>query len=160
MRRCARCASIVLLLLLASVGTAAAAWALWIETTEWIEPTDMRDVLRGEGLRGKKSWEREKSIYETLNACELELPRRINSRVEGYRLMGFTVVHPDEDGPSKFVRSGLAGSAWCEAHRGCVIAGSSGASNADGRERLTHHSFSCLADTMDPRGPKGKDRVE
>jgi len=63
MRRCARCASIVLLLLLASVGTASAAWVLWIETTEWIEPTDMREVLRGEGLRGKKSWEREKSGY-------------------------------------------------------------------------------------------------
>ena len=130
---------VVVLLLLPSVGTASAegTWVLWIETTEF------------EGFKTTKSWDREERIYETVDGCERALRGRIASWVEHYRSLGFAVVRDDEDGPSKFVRSGLAGSRWCgDRGLGCVIAGSTGGGN--------HHSFSCIPDTVDPRGAKGQ----
>lgn len=134
-------------------GSAAGAWVLWTETIDFIEPTTSRGALAGEGFRGEKSWERQETVYETRNACERELLPRMQSRVEVYRAMGFIAVRDDQDGPDKFIRSGPPGSRWCGDH-GCVIAGSSGRANVDGRERLSHHNFFCLPNTVDPREPK------
>ena len=157
MMRAARRVALLVVLLLASVGTASAEspWVLWTETTEFVEPVDMGGVLRGDGFRGKKSWQRDNLAYDTLAACEEEIPRRLITRVESYRSMGFTITHPDEDGGEKFVRSGLPHSRWCDA-RACVIAGSAGRSSSDGRERLTDHRLYCLPSTINPRGPKGE----
>lgn len=157
LRRCGVAFALLITTLVPTEARAESSWLLWIETTEWAEPTDTRGILSGEGFRGKKSWEQEQAVYEARESCELELPKQISAHVAKYRAMGFTVVRDDEDGPARFVRSGLAGSRWCS-ERPCVIAGSSGRSNPDGRERLTHHTLYCLPDTIDPRGPKGGSR--
>ena len=123
-----------------------------METTEYVEPTDFRGVLRGEGFRGKKSWERGDTAYENLAACERGLSRLMRFQIETYRVMGFTVIRDDEDGPSKFIRSGLPGSRRCP-FQACVIAGASGRANRDGRYRAADHRFYCLLDKINPRQP-------
>ena len=128
-----RIGSVALLLVATLSGSAAAecAWVLWTETEDFSSGSSLTVFDR--------------NLYETRAACDAALVRWLESRIKNDSKTGVTIVRdafPASDG--HFVRIEIPFRRVTSVFR------------KDGKARVQQDSYSCLPDTLDPRGPKGK----
>jgi hypothetical protein len=125
--------------LLASSATAFAAWVLRTETEA------MSKVPEGR----YKSVSFDRNVYDTREACEVALVQLIEGRARTARDIGIKVFRPGEDSTDykdTLLRIDTAARRVTEVLR----------EQGPGPRSLVAEEYTCLPDTVDPRGPKGK----
>ena len=126
------------LMLLAGSAFAECAWVLWTESE-----ASSRDKV---GNWKQASFNR--YVYETRKACELALVRSMENEVRGWRKAGtkvFDVGEVSSDEKGFHMRVNMPMREITEVYK----------ERAEGVRDFLVHRYTCLPDTLDPRGPKG-----
>jgi hypothetical protein len=127
------------LLAVATSASAECAWVLWTETESW--------RTNSESPR-RQSVEFDRNVYDTRHACEAVLNRWMEHQVQSERDAGTKVLGPGENGSEykdHFIRLDRPIRRVFEAFK----------DTGEGRNVISYQ-YTCLPDTVDPRGPKGK----
>jgi hypothetical protein len=143
MRLLRRATLLVTVSLLTSAATAYAecAWVMWTETEAMSEHPAGRWTL--------VSFDR--NVYDTRKACEAALIQWIEGKAESARDVGTKVFRRGEASPDykdHFLRIDTVLRRVTEVFR----------ERAPGLRNIIVEQYTCLPDTVDPRGPKGGGR--
>lgn len=123
-------ATLCCLLAITMPARAQAAWVLWEKTKH------SRDPAEGWTIKG---------AHEARNACETALDGDVHYMVKSWLKSGATFLGPGESAPVGL--SVRAGKDWLTAIKVEAKRANSWSVN---------FAYTCLPDTVDPRGPKGK----